>query len=56
MNQTLRRRALVVEDEVLVGINRDNPQLHDVYRLSLTSGELVKLIEKAGALPGIKVD
>ena len=35
-------------DEVLVGINRDNPQLHDVYRLSLTSGELVKLIENPG--------
>ena len=35
-------------DEVLVGINRDNPQLHDVYRLSLTSGELDKLIENPG--------
>ena len=35
-------------DEVLVGINRDNPQLHDVYRLSLTSGELTKLIENPG--------
>jgi len=35
-------------DEVLVGINRDNPQLHDVYRLSLTSGELAKLIENPG--------
>ncbi len=35
-------------DHVLVGINRDNPQLHDVYRLSLTSGELDKLIENPG--------
>ena len=35
-------------DDVLVGVNRDNPQLHDVYRLSLTSGELVKLIENPG--------
>ena len=35
-------------DEVLVGINRDNPQLHDVYRLSLTSGALDKLIENPG--------
>ena len=33
---------------MLVGINRDNPQLHDVYRLSLTSGELEKLIENPG--------
>ena len=35
-------------DEVLVGINRDNPQLHDVYQLSLTSGELSKLIDNPG--------
>ena len=34
--------------EVLVGINADNPQLHDVYRLNLTSGELVKEIENPG--------
>ena len=35
-------------DEVLVGINADNPQLHDVYRLRLSSGELVKEIENPG--------
>jgi dipeptidyl aminopeptidase/acylaminoacyl peptidase len=35
-------------DEILVGINRDNPQLHDVYRLDLTTGELTKLIENPG--------
>jgi dipeptidyl aminopeptidase/acylaminoacyl peptidase len=35
-------------DEVLVGINADNPQLHDVYRLHLASGELVKEIENPG--------
>ncbi|HVT67882.1 MAG TPA: S9 family peptidase [Trebonia sp.] len=35
-------------DEVLVGINADNPQLHDVYRLHLSSGELVKEIENPG--------
>jgi dipeptidyl aminopeptidase/acylaminoacyl peptidase len=35
-------------DEVLVGMNRDNPQLHDVYRLDLPTGELVKLIENPG--------
>jgi dipeptidyl aminopeptidase/acylaminoacyl peptidase len=35
-------------DEVLVGINRDNPQLHDVYRLDLKTGELSKLIENPG--------
>ncbi len=35
-------------DEVLVAMNRDNPQLHDVYRLDLPTGELVKLIENPG--------
>ncbi len=35
-------------DEVLVGLNRDNPQLHDVYRLDLKTGELVKEIENPG--------
>ena len=33
---------------MLVGINADNPQLHDVYRLHLASGELVKEIENPG--------
>jgi dipeptidyl aminopeptidase/acylaminoacyl peptidase len=35
-------------DEVLVGMNRDNPQLHDVYRLDLKTGELAKLIDNPG--------
>jgi dipeptidyl aminopeptidase/acylaminoacyl peptidase len=35
-------------EEVLVGINRDNPQLHDVYRLDLNTGDLAKLIENPG--------
>jgi dipeptidyl aminopeptidase/acylaminoacyl peptidase len=35
-------------DEVLVGMNRENPQLHDVFRLNLETGELVKLIENPG--------
>jgi dipeptidyl aminopeptidase/acylaminoacyl peptidase len=34
--------------EVLVGMNKDNPQLHDVYRLDLPSGELVKEIANPG--------
>jgi dipeptidyl aminopeptidase/acylaminoacyl peptidase len=33
---------------VLVGVNKDNPQLHDVYRLDLVSGELVKEIDNPG--------
>jgi dipeptidyl aminopeptidase/acylaminoacyl peptidase len=34
--------------EILIGMNRDNPQLHDVYRLDLTTGELAKEVENPG--------
>jgi len=34
--------------DVLVGINRDNPELHDVYRLDLVTGELQKVLENPG--------
>src|ERR1039458_4488352 len=34
--------------EILVGLNRDNPQLHDAYRLNLTTGELVREVENPG--------
>jgi dipeptidyl aminopeptidase/acylaminoacyl peptidase len=34
--------------ELLIGLNRDNPQLHDVYRLDLTAGELTKEVENPG--------
>ncbi|HEY2127989.1 MAG TPA: S9 family peptidase [Streptosporangiaceae bacterium] len=34
--------------EILIGLNRDNPELHDVYRLNLTTGELVKEEENPG--------
>jgi dipeptidyl aminopeptidase/acylaminoacyl peptidase len=37
-------------NEVLVGINKDNPQLHDVYHLDLTTGELRKIVENPGYL------
>jgi dipeptidyl aminopeptidase/acylaminoacyl peptidase len=35
-------------DEVLVGLNKDNPELHDVYRLDLRTGELAKVVENPG--------
>ena len=35
-------------ETVLVGLNKDNPQLHDVYRLDLTSGQLEKVVENPG--------
>jgi dipeptidyl aminopeptidase/acylaminoacyl peptidase len=34
--------------EVLVGLNRDNPALHDVYRLDLVTGDLAKQVENPG--------
>ena len=35
-------------DEVLIGLNRDNPELHDVYRVNLKTGELTKEEENPG--------
>lgn len=35
-------------DDVLLAINLDNPQLHDVYHLSLSTGELDKVVENPG--------
>jgi dienelactone hydrolase len=34
--------------EVLIGLNRDNPELHDVYRLDLVTGGLTKEVENPG--------
>jgi dipeptidyl aminopeptidase/acylaminoacyl peptidase len=34
--------------ELLLGLNRDNPQLHDVYRLDLVTGELAKEVNNPG--------
>jgi dipeptidyl aminopeptidase/acylaminoacyl peptidase len=34
--------------EILIGLNQDNPQLHDVYRLNLTTGDLVKEVDNPG--------
>jgi dipeptidyl aminopeptidase/acylaminoacyl peptidase len=35
-------------DHLLVGLNKDNPQLHDVYRLELSTGELTKVADNPG--------
>jgi dipeptidyl aminopeptidase/acylaminoacyl peptidase len=34
--------------EILVGLNRDNPKLHDVYRLDLVTGELTLEVKNPG--------
>ena len=33
---------------VLLGLNKDNPQLHDIYRLDLTTGDIEKIVENPG--------
>jgi len=35
-------------EHVLVGLNRENPELHDVYRLELATGELTKVATNPG--------
>lgn len=35
-------------DELLVGLNKDNPELHDAYKLDLASGELRKVADNPG--------
>ena len=35
-------------DTILVGLNKDNPQLHDVYRLDLRTGEIEKIVANPG--------
>ena len=33
---------------ILVGLNKDNPELHDVYRLDLDDGALAKVVDNPG--------
>jgi len=40
-------------NEILIGLNKDNEQLHDVYHLDLRSGELEKIAENPGFLAWI---
>jgi len=35
-------------DQILIGLNKDNPQLHDVYQLDLRTGELTKVVDNPG--------
>ncbi len=37
-------------NDVLIAINKDNPQLHDVYHLDLTTAALEKVVENPGFL------
>jgi dipeptidyl aminopeptidase/acylaminoacyl peptidase len=39
-----------ITDRVLVGLNKDDPGLHDVYELRLATGELTKVVDNPGLL------
>ncbi len=39
------------EDEVIIGMNKDNPELFDPYRLNVNSGELKQLAKNNPAAP-----
>jgi dipeptidyl aminopeptidase/acylaminoacyl peptidase len=39
-----------VPDQLLVALNKDNPELHDVYRLDLPTGELTKVADNPGVV------
>ncbi|HVM08711.1 MAG TPA: S9 family peptidase [Acidimicrobiales bacterium] len=43
-------------NDALIGINKDNPQLHDVYRLDIASGELTKVAENPGFIGWVADD
>jgi dipeptidyl aminopeptidase/acylaminoacyl peptidase len=43
-------------NELLIGMNKDNPQVHDVYHLDLTSGELTLVARNPGNIVGWVTD
>lgn len=43
-------------DELLIAMNKDNEQLHDVYHLELNTGDLNKIAENPGNIIGWAVD
>ena len=46
----IAHRKRVSRTTCCIGMNKDNPQLHDVYHLDLTTGELEKIVENPGFL------
>ena len=43
-------------DELLLGMNKENPQVHDVYHLQLNSGELTQVAKNPGNIAGWVTD
>jgi dipeptidyl aminopeptidase/acylaminoacyl peptidase len=44
------------EDEVIIGLNKRNPQVFDPYRLNIKTGEMVMLAENPGNIQGWMTD
>ncbi len=45
-----------IENEVIIGLNKRNPQVFDPYRLNLTTGEMEMLAENPGNIQGWMFD
>lgn len=45
-----------VDDEIIVGLNKRNPQVFDPYRLNVVTGEMVQLAENPGNIVGWMTD
>lgn len=45
-----------IESEVIVGLNKRNPQVFDPYRLNIETGELTMLAENPGTIQGWMTD
>src|SRR5215469_3028582 len=43
-------------NELIIGMNKENPQVHDVYHLDLASGELTRVAENPGNIAGWVID
>lgn len=43
-------------NELLVGLNKDNPQAHDVYHLDLATGELAQVAQNPGTIVDWVID
>lgn len=45
-----------IDDEVIIGMNKRDPQVFDAYRLNIVSGELTMLAENPGNIQGWMTD
>jgi len=43
-------------NELLIGLNKEDPQNHDVYHLDLTTGELTRVVKNPGGVLGWMAD